>query len=228
MIKKHCLALIITMFILFTACSAASTQASSSGNSHTQIEASSASVHILAPESVAVVTNREATESTVGSSEDTVGATMKIIVDSLSDEYSIDWKQGGNFVVTLRPAPENGPAEILVTIEQQENIIKQLQEIVANYAKGEYPIKDANATDYLPYGVDWPEGLEMAIDISPDAICYSTDANQVYFAVGTYFMLDDEWVFNGAIVPNTSNNTAADYWTIHPEFNFISILDRTK
>ena len=156
------------------------------------------------------------------------GSSNPLVIASSPDEYGRDW-DGLEMV---------DGSDVIITAEQQENILAQLQEIAAGYKRGEYPAGPEHPDfgyEYAPYASPWPLDVPMEINVQPHAIYYCTKTEVRWFNVEVYLMLNDEWILCASIGPYpnpVSNWLNADYWTVDLEYYFMNssgdILDYSE
>lgn len=84
-------------------------------------------------------------------------------------------------------------AEFHFSAAQQNVITQQVNDAIAKYKSGEYPVTPASdATDFVPFARYWPEGVPYPEALSPADIHYTSEGFEMY-GVGATVELPDQY-----------------------------------
>lgn len=107
--------------------------------------------------------------------------------------------QGGTFVFT---------------IAQQETLVAQLNDVIAKYESGEYPLPMGENTDYAPFAQVWPNDLPYPEIITANQLFFTNEGFEM-FGVGIRVDISPAYTMTVSLYNNQDlTETDADYWGV--------------
>lgn len=152
-------------------------------------------------------------EPVSNASEPAVSSSMpEIIVDR--NPYPGQTSMGGKeFSLQMFSAdPEQEPATITLTLQQQNTIAQELQSVMARYSSGDYPLERAEDDDSAGFYPEWPTDVDYPKTAPVKQLIFSTVGHSVY-PMSVQVALPKGWFMECALVVDAADGADIDYST---------------